>query len=79
MAKIITTQEISYEVSAEQIAKLFCQLDGEEMADFFNTIHKIVKEEWQAPFCFQLQFVSDSPVLTPEGKAIMCEIGDYGK
>lgn len=61
-----------------ELASEFCEMDGAEQAEFFNEISRLVKD-WESPFCMQLQNVSDSEVLTREGRYIMKQIGDYAE
>lgn len=61
-----------------ELAESFCDFDMNQQADFFNYISHIVESNWDKPFCFQLQAVTDSKNLLPPGRKIMEEIGEYG-
>ncbi len=63
-------------LSAAEVAQEFCELDSEGMALFFNAVATF-SNEWKAPFCFQLQGVTDEVCLTDEGRYIMSQIGEY--
>lgn len=70
------TREITVKLTAEETAKAFCSLDGDQQAQFFNHVHAI-SQKWEAPFCFQLQWITDSKDLMPGGRKIMEQIGEY--
>lgn len=63
-------------VSPEKIAELFCDLDADEQARFYNHID-LVASKWSSLFCFQLQAITDSPELTYAGRRVMDSIGEY--
>jgi hypothetical protein len=71
--------DFTLELTAREIAQEFCRLDSEGQAVFFNSIADIVASEWKAPFCFQLEAITDEDALTPEGRDVMSQIGDYSK
>ena len=77
MANLSIVVPVEYDVSAEQVAKLFCAMEGEEQAEFFNAVAEEV-DSWSNAFCFQLQAILDSHRLNAGGIAIMQEIGEYG-
>lgn len=62
--------------SPEELAKEFASMDSDEQARFFSEIENQTKT-WSRAFCFQLQAVTDSEYLTPGGRFIMQEIGQY--
>lgn len=64
-----TPEELAFELS---------NMGNDKQAMFFNELARIT-EKWERPFCFQLQYLIDSPVLTKEGRRIMLEIGEYGE
>ena len=76
--KIPRKIDVDIELSPEEIADCFCDLHDNEQALFFNRIAEVVAA-WGTSFCFQLQSVIDSKVLTSDGKDIMCQIGEYGE
>lgn len=61
----------------DELAFVFCNMDDEQQAMFFNEIARIT-DKWDKPFCFHLQSLSDHPALTADGRRIMEQIGDYG-
>lgn len=66
----------SVEVHPRQIANLFLDCNEHQQAEFFSNIADLTKE-WKSPFCFQLHSICDSAFLTPAGRAIMVEMGEY--
>lgn len=69
---------LNYDIkfTPEHLAELFCELDCAGMSRFFNEIHRL-SSQWSGSFAQQMQFVTDSPVLSDDGRAIMTLIGDY--
>ena len=63
-------------LSAYTIAEAFCELDGDEMAMFFNAVEHRCRL-WRASMSMQLQYVTDSEKLTHEGRSFMAKIGEY--
>jgi hypothetical protein len=76
--KISRDIRVDIELSPENIADCFCDLHGNEQAIFFNRVSEVTAT-WGSPFCFQLQNIVDSNILTREGKEIMCQIGEYSE
>lgn len=70
--------KITVDTTPEELAHEFCNMNDEAQARFFNSVANIT-EKWDRPFCFQLQYISDQPSLTKEGRYIMEAIGDYGR
>ena len=68
--------EVDLMLTPEQVASLFCGMDSEEMARFLNFIAEDAKT-WNNPFCFQMQGVNESSLLTQDARCIMSEIGAY--
>ena len=64
------------DITPEILAELFAELDADEQAMFFNHVD-MVASKWQAPFCFQLQSITDSELLTLQGRRVMQGIGEY--
>lgn len=64
------------ELTPEELAFEFCNMNDSGQAKFFNEVHRIT-EKWERPLCFQLQFIADSEILTDGGRRVMSEIGDY--
>jgi len=65
-------------LTPDELASEFANMDDEKQAMFFNELATITAS-WTMPICFQLQYVTDNPVLTPEGRRIMRVIGEYGQ
>ena len=70
------TIEFETELSVEEVAEAFCGMSSTEQAAFFNTVYAITSD-WSVPFCFQLQMITDEPVLDEGGRSIMRQIGEY--
>lgn len=66
------------EITPAELALKFCQLDSDEMAEFFNEI-AFWSGQWDIPFEFQMQHVTDSKSLREKGRHIMKTIGEYSK
>lgn len=65
-------------LTIQETAESFCDMDEEEMAEFFNLISDITGK-WPNPFCMQLQYVTDSKRLNQKGRNIMEQIGEYSQ
>lgn len=76
MKPLTINQDIQITLAPRQMAELFCNMDSQEQAEFFNHIGDIVAD-WPGPFCFQLQTITDDPALNNEGREIMADIGEY--
>jgi hypothetical protein len=75
MTKRTVTVEVT--LSPSELALEFANMNNEQQARFFNELAKIT-DEWEIPFCLQLQAVIDSESLTLQGRRIMEAIGKYG-
>jgi len=69
--------DIAVEITPEEVAKLFCDMNSREQAVFFNSVYDQTLK-WDRPFCFQLQSIIEEDVLRISGKNIMSQIGEYG-
>lgn len=74
---ITKTIDIDVDLTPEELARLFLLMDSAEQAQFFSCADKIVKDDWELPFCFQLQSITDEESLTDGGRYIMEQIGEY--
>lgn len=61
--------------SADELADVFWAMDAEEQAHFFNRLGAI--SGGKLPF--QLQNVTDHPLLETQGRHAMSMIGDYAR
>ena len=68
---------VNVEPTPKELADCFCNMYAEDQALFFNHIAVLV-EKWGSSFCFQLQAVISSKILTSGGKEAMRQIGEYG-
>jgi len=66
------------EPTPQELAFEFSQMSDKNQAVFFNELARLVAE-WEKPFCFQLQYITDHPALTSEGREVMRQIGEYGE
>ena len=60
----------------EELAQEFCASCETQQAQFFNEVARITNK-WESLFCFQLQAIVDSDILTDDARLIMSDIGDY--
>jgi len=72
------TPKIQIDITINELAKEFCGLVDEQQAEFFNIISDIAAN-WEHPFCFQLQCITDCGKLTQGGRNIMELIGQYSQ
>ena len=77
-AAITVTREHVIELDAHEIAAAWCDMNVEEQARFFNEVARL-SSEWKAPLCYQLQGITDWPELSPAGRAVMKQIGEYSE
>ena len=75
---ITITHDVNINLTPQELASEFCEMDFDQQACFFNQIAKITIE-WDKPFCFQLQNIMTSHVLTVDGRWVMEQIGIYSK
>ena len=73
---MIIKDNVLIEVTPELVAEMFCDMDSEEQARFFNGMADIIST-WGRDFCFQLQYVTDEPSLSACGREVMQQIGEY--
>jgi hypothetical protein len=71
-------KEISVDIKLTpmDLATEFCEMDGEQQAEFFNLLSQLSRA-WDKPLVFQLQAITDSEVLTLDGRSAMASIGEY--
>jgi hypothetical protein len=72
------TVKTQIQLTADELAKEFCQMSELEQAKFFNQI-EVETKKWDYAFCFQLQAVANSGILTEGGRNVMNSIGEYSK
>lgn len=70
------TIEIELTPTPRELAEVFCAMEGQEQAEFFNHIF-VESRSWSAPFDFQAHDISSCGVLTEGGRRIMSTIGEY--
>ncbi len=69
-------REIEIDLTVREISEAFCDMDADDQACFFNHLAAITAE-WKQHFCFQLQAITDSPMLSDAGRSVMNRIGIY--
>jgi hypothetical protein len=72
MKKLI---ELQFEVTPEELANAFWDMNGIEQAQFFNHLGGITVGHRD----YQLYCISTAPNLTEEGRSVMRSIGDYSQ
>lgn len=65
------------ELTPEELAVEFCIMDNEKQCRFFNAIGKEVRENWDAPFGFQMATVIDCGELDEDGIGVLNVIKDF--
>ncbi len=78
MEGFIRKVEVHITPTAKEMAEAWCNMDGDQQAEFFSVIHDI-SSAWKKPFCFQLEYIATSPFLNNGGRDIMDQIGRYSK
>lgn len=63
-------------LTVDEVAQEFCELDVDEQACFFNNIGAL-SNKWKKPFYIQMQTIVDSGALNTAGEHIMGTIGMY--
>ena len=64
------------EITPEIVAYLFCEMDAEGQAKFYNEVAKLASV-WPGSLCMQMQAITDESGLTLEGRRVMQMIGEY--
>ena len=70
--------EVEVLPTSGELASMFCEMDADEQAHFFNSV-AYESARWKRDFVFQLQAITDSPVLHSTGREIMRGIGEYAQ
>ena len=67
------------DITPHHLAILFCDLDSEEQAKFYNSCSEL-SSKWRdgkGGWCFQLQSITDEKCLTYGGRRFMDSVGEY--
>ena len=75
---IFRTIDIDITPTIVEFAEHFCEMDADEQADFFSTVAEL-SHTWKAPVELQLNNVSTSLSLSPDGRRLMEKIGVYAE
>lgn len=78
MEKIVQNIPVILTVTPKEVANLFCTMDENEQAEFFNEVWDNV-QGWGIPFEFQMEAINQSEVLHTGGRTIMQVIGNYSQ
>jgi hypothetical protein len=73
---ITITNEVQVSLTPEELAEEFCEMDNHQQARFFNRVFQ-ASQKWNKPFCFQLENIMSSNILTNDGRWVMEQIGIY--
>lgn len=68
--RAITTQ---VHLTSLEIAAEFWEMDADGQAVFFNALAVLAEDK----ISMQLQYVTDSEILSPVGRNVMAKIGEY--
>lgn len=71
--KITKTLQVDFTLTPTEVAQIFWDMCGGEQATFFSELARIAGPK----LIFQLQYVTDSDHLRPEGRGAMEAIGNY--
>lgn len=67
---ITIQQNIDIELTAEQLAAIFCEMSDVEQSRFFNHIGKTTTQ-WKNPLEFQLAAIQGGETLNDDGKRVL--------
>ena len=70
--------EVKIDLTPEDLADIWCDLDSEQQAKFFNQVANI-SSQWDRDFPWQMQHITDESCLTAAGRDIMKTIGEYSE
>jgi len=73
---ITQTFTVDVDITPEELAKEFSYMDDDHQVRFLNELAALVAK-WEAPFCVQLQYITDNDALTAEARRLMSSIGEY--
>lgn len=71
------TFEVDVELTADDIAAVFAEMDSHEQAEFFSEIADITARWPALALGSQLIKITESPQLTIDGRYVMRLIGEY--
>lgn len=75
---ISITESFNINLTPEELASEFCEMDCDNQAKFFNLIYDL-SQEWHYPLSSQLHSISTSLKLKSDGRWVMEQIGIYSK
>ena len=74
----IITREVDIEMSPQELAEEFWNMDSEQQADFFNILADIIEEN-QGRGVMQLDYISFESSLYPSGARLINMLADRVK
>lgn len=73
---ITIQQNIDIEITPEQLAAIFCEMDDVEQSRFFNHMGKETTT-WKVPFEFQLAAIQSCERLDEGGKRVLTTMAEF--
>lgn len=70
--------KVDYEPTPEELAIEFCELYEDGQAKFFNRVAEIFDQPSHS-LSMQLEYISQSKLLTDEARSLMRRIGEYAE
>ena len=75
---MIIESTVDYKPTPEELADEFCELYQDGQAKFFNRVANMFKSPYYS-LEMQLEYVSQSKILTDDARRLMSLIGDYAE
>jgi hypothetical protein len=63
------------DITPEELAALFAEMDGEQQAEFFDRLHALTKQWPGAGWCQQCCAISEH--LTPQAQEIIAKLAEW--
>jgi len=77
--RIITDPaSVGLPVTPSILANIIANWNSDQQALLLSELANTISD-WEKPYCFQLQHLTDSSYLTKEARALMKTIGDYSQ
>ena len=67
---------VDVEITPEEMAFEFANMDDDEQVRFLNELAHIAGK-WEQPLPVQLQYITDNDALTVEARRLMQSVGEY--
>ena len=72
----IVIKEVDITVTPKEVANIISNYDSREQVVMLNELARILND-WNNPYVFQLQHITDDNKLTDKARRLMEYIGDY--